>query len=157
MIIQQYANLLYQRSRFVIWALTALSLVHCIALLPDILSQPEQSFKAQQRAMWLAQLVTALCLGLIIQRLLLTAAKGQLFQVESRRLWMQLASGCLVAAIFPALFLCSLLLYWGEELSLITLLAQLNLPLIGLGFIVPFAVAKLKLSAQLEDEQNLTI
>lgn len=157
MIIQPYANLLYQRSRFVIWGLLAFCLVHTVALLPDILYPPEQLIRAQQRALWLAQLVTALGLGLIIQRLLLSASQGQLFQAASRRLWMQLASACLAAAVFPAIFLCSLLLYWGEELHLLSLLAQLNLPLIGLGLIVPLAVAKFKLSAQLEDEQNLTI
>ncbi|MDP4530149.1 hypothetical protein Q3O59_14060 [Alkalimonas delamerensis] len=157
MIIQQYAKVLYQRSRLVIWALLAFSLVHTVALLPDLLFPPEQLDRAQQRALWLAQLVSALGLGLIIQRLLLSASQGQLFQPASRALWMQLASGCLVAALFPALFLCSLLLYWGQELHLLTLLAQLNLPLIGLGCTVPLAVAKLKLSAQLEDEQNLTI
>lgn len=157
MIIQHYANLLHQRSRFVIWALLILCLVHVIALLPDILHQPEQLFKAQQRALWLAQLITALCIGLITQRLLLSASKGLLFQPASRHLWMQLASACLLAALFPAVLLCSLLLYWGEDVHFLTLLAHLNLPLFGLGLFLPFSVALFKIGAQLEDDQNLTI
>jgi len=157
MLLQHYANHLYHRSRFLIWGLALLSAAHLFAILPDLLSPPENVLKAQQRALWFGQLLTAWLIGLRIQPLLQSAAKGQLFQVSSRKSWQQLASVCLAAAVFPAALLCCLLLYWGETIHLLNLLAYLNLPLLGLGLLLPFVVGLLKLSAQLEDEQNLTI
>lgn len=157
MLLQHYANHLYHRSRFLIWGLALLSAVHLFAILPDLLTHPENLLKAQQRVLWFSQLFTAWLIGLRIQPLLQSAAKGQLFQVSSRKSWQQLAAVCLAAAVFPAVLLCSLLLYWGETIHLLNLLAYLNLPLLGLGLLLPFVVGLLKLSAQLEDEQNLTI
>lgn len=157
MLLQHYANHLYQRSRFVIWALALLSAVHLFAILPDLLSPPEHLLKAQQRALWFSQLLTACLIGLRIQPLLQNAAQGRLFQENSRKNWQQLATTCLVAAMFPAVLLCSLCWYWGETIHLFNLLAYVNLPLLGLGLLLPFVIGLLKLSAQLEDEQNLTI
>lgn len=157
MLIQHYANQLYHRSRFLIWALALLSIVHFFAILPDLLAPPESLLKAQQRVLWFSYLLTAWLIGLRIQTLLQQAARGQLFQHSSRKNWQQLTAVCLAAAVFPAVLLCSLLLYWGEKIHLLNLLAYLNLPLLGLGLLLPFIIGLLKLSAQLEDEQNFTI
>lgn len=157
MLLQHYANHLYHRSRFLLWGLALFSAVHLFAIVPDLIIQPENLVKAQQRALWFSQLFTAWLIGLRVQSLLQQAAAGKLFQPDTRKNWQQLAAVCLAAAVFPAALLCSLLLYWGEKVHLLNLLAYLNLPLLGLGLLLPFITGLLKLSAQLEDEQNLTI
>lgn len=157
MLLQHYANHLYHRGRFLLWALALFSAAHLFALIPDLITAPDNLLKAQQRALWFSQLVTAWLIGLRVQALLFQAAQGQLFQPASRKHWQQLAAVCLAAAVFPAALLCSLLVYWQEKVHLLNLLAYLNLPLLGLGLVLPFITGLLKLSAQLEDEQNLTI
>lgn len=157
MLIQHYADYLYHRSRFLIWALALFSALHLLAIVPDLLSTPDNLLKAQQRVLWFCQLATAWVLGLRIQSLLLEAAAGKLFQPATRKLWQQLATVCIAAAVFPATLLGCLLLYWDEKIQLLNLLAYLNLPLLGLGLLLPFITGLFKLSAQLEDEQNLTI
>lgn len=157
MLLQHYANHLYHRSRFLIWALALFAVVHLLALLPDVLTPPENLLKAQQRALWFGQLLTAWLIGLRAQRLLQAMAQGQLFQAASRNRWRQLAAVCLAAAVFPALLVSGLLVHWGETLHLLNFIAYVNLPLFGLGLLLPCLVGALKLGAQLEDEQNLTI
>lgn len=157
MIIQHYASHMSKKIRIFFWGLTFLTLAQLFVFLSHTLLEKELSDKAVQHGLWFANLVGLLAFTLIMRRLFAAYRQDELYTPLHRRLWMQLASYCWLAAFLPALLVCSLKLAWGLDIRLLTLLAHLNLPLLGVGTALPFAAMLLKVGQQLEDEQNLTI
>lgn len=157
MIIQHYASHMSKKIRILFWGLVLLTLAQLCVFLSHTLLEAELTEKAIQHGLWLANLVGLLALTFNMQRLFRAYQQGELYTRLHRQLWMQLASFCWLAAFLPALLVCSLKLAWGLDIRLLTMLAHLNLPLLGIGALLPFAAMLLKVGQQLEDEQNLTI
>ncbi len=157
MIIQHYASNMNKKVGFITWGLVVLTLAQLCVFLSHTLLEPELTEKAIQHGLWFSNLVGLLALTLIAQRLFQSYQQNSPYAAAHRVLWMQMASYCWLVAFFPALLVCSLKLAWGLDIRLLTLLAHINLPLLGLGVILPFASMLFKAGQQLEDEQNLTI